>query len=663
MAAAEVAQERLSTELEKALTTTLEAAKAQTQDRDELAERLTRILAQMQVTQSAAEGRVSALETELTRLRQDSTATREQLTADLAGAREAAAQSKADLEAELARQRATNVESETQYQAELENLQNQHAATLATLQQQMATLRTEADASRRQLESELAALQADAASVMAGLETELSQAQNDLVLARNAASSTAQERALIETRLLQALDALENAQAAASEQAVLQQRLLAALNAQSDAETSASEQRDLAQARADLLAQAQDALSEQRSVSEKAQRETALLNQQVAALREQLGGLQAILDDYQQRDVAQNVQLQNLGQDLNAALARAASEERRRRLLEEGERKRLEVEAERLASRAEDLETKAEDLERYRSEFFGRLRNVLGNQEGVRIAGDRFVFASEVLFDPGSATLSAAGEVEIAKVARILQTVAAEIPPELNWIIRVDGHTDNTAMLGSPKYSDNWELSQGRALSVVRFMIEGLGIPPGRLAANGFGEYQPVNPADTPEARAQNRRIELKFTERLAGPALCPTGPFQPAPPSWPHPVQSSPVSPQARYVTRRSGTFAVRVSSRPVTNGPCHQMGKFPDIDNSADPVDFFVTTHKDRHTLVGALDPCLVAQSFAGGAEKLRLIAFQCDFMHREKARWPRNGQANTVGLLSAKGIGPKDQRGRRV
>ena len=142
------------------------------------------------------------------------------------------------------------------------------------------------------------------------------------------------------------------------------------------------------------------------------------------------------------------------------------------------------------------------------------MRNVLGNQDGVRIEGDRFVFASEVLFDPGSAELSAEGEAEVAKVAQILQAVAAEIPPELNWIIRVDGHTDNTAMAGSAKYSDNWELSQGRALSVVRYMIEGLGIAPDRLAANGFGEYQPVNTADTPEARAQNRRIELKFTER-----------------------------------------------------------------------------------------------------------------------------------------------------
>ena len=195
-------------------------------------------------------------------------------------------------------------------------------------------------------------------------------------------------------------------------------------------------------------------------------------------------------------------------------MARAASEERRRRILEEQERKRLEAEAAALADRAQSAETKAEDLERYRSEFFGRLRDVLGSQEGVRIEGDRFVFASEVLFAPASAELSEAGKAEIAKVARILQSVAAAIPPELDWIIRVDGHTDSTTLLGHPKFNDNWELSQGRALSVVRYMIEALGIPPNRLAANGFGEYQPVNPANTPEAHSQNRRIELKFTER-----------------------------------------------------------------------------------------------------------------------------------------------------
>jgi len=142
------------------------------------------------------------------------------------------------------------------------------------------------------------------------------------------------------------------------------------------------------------------------------------------------------------------------------------------------------------------------------------LRDLLGNQEGVRIDGDRFVFSSEVLFPPGGADLSVEGELEIAKVANILRSVAKEIPPEIDWVIRVDGHTDDTPLINHPKYADNWELSQGRALSVVRYMVDHLAIPPNRLSANGFGEFQPINTADTPEARAQNRRIELKLTEK-----------------------------------------------------------------------------------------------------------------------------------------------------
>ncbi len=294
----------------------------------------------------------------------------------------------------------------------------------------------------------------------------------------------------------------------------LQVRLEAALAAQTEAQAEAQEQRTLAEERAALLAVARETLSVEQTISEKAQREAALLNQQMAALREQLGGLQALLDDYEERNAAADIQIQTLGQDLNAALARAASEERRRRLLEEAERARLEAEAEVLSGQNEELVAQAEDLQRYRSEFFGRLRDVLGDQEGVRIEGDRFVFSSEVLFDTGSAVLSGEGQLEVAKVANILRTVAAEIPEGLNWVIRVDGHTDNVPLAGTGRYRDNWELSQGRALSVVRYMVEALGIPPNRLAANGFGEFQPVNPADTPEARAQNRRIELKLTER-----------------------------------------------------------------------------------------------------------------------------------------------------
>jgi chemotaxis protein MotB len=132
----------------------------------------------------------------------------------------------------------------------------------------------------------------------------------------------------------------------------------------------------------------------------------------------------------------------------------------------------------------------------------------------VRIEGDRFVFSSEVLFAPASADLSPEGRQEIAKVAQILSGVVDDIPPEIDWVIRVDGHTDNLPLSGLGKFSDNWELSQGRALSVVKYMVDALGIPPDRLAANGFGEFQPVARGDTEEARAQNRRIELKFTEK-----------------------------------------------------------------------------------------------------------------------------------------------------
>ncbi|TDE36625.1 peptidoglycan -binding protein [Antarcticimicrobium sediminis] len=346
------------------------------------------------------------------------------------------------------------------------------------------------------------------------LAAELAQAKADLSAAQMATDQAGQDRATVEARLAQALEALEQAQSAGSDRAELQRRLLVALAAKDTAEQQAAEQMSESEARDILLAKARDQLSEQEAISTEAQRQTALLNQQVAALRGQLGSLQALLDDYKDRDTSQQVQLQNLGQDLNTALARAASEERRRRLLEEAERKRLEVEAKLRIAETDQLKEQAKDLERYRSDFFGRLREVLGTQEGVRIQGDRFVFSSEVLFAPGETELAPAGKAEIAKIARILRSIAAEIPPEINWVIRVDGHTDTVPVRPGADFADNWELSQARALSVVRYLVDAQGISPGRLAANGFGEYQPINPANTPEARAQNRRIELKLTEK-----------------------------------------------------------------------------------------------------------------------------------------------------
>ncbi len=241
-------------------------------------------------------------------------------------------------------------------------------------------------------------------------------------------------------------------------------------------------------------------LSEQQEENLAAARKLALLNEQITALRGQLGALQGLLDASVARDAEAKVQLEALGSQLNAALAQVATEQKKRAEMEAAERKRLEAEN--------------ADLARFRSEFFGQLSQVLAGRDGVRVVGDRFVFSSEVLFTPGAADLAPEGKTQIAGVVATLTEVAGQIPPGIDWIIRVDGHTDNMPLSGSGDFADNWQLSQARALSVVRYMVDDLGFSPERLAATGFGEFQPVATGDTPEARAQNRRIELKLTER-----------------------------------------------------------------------------------------------------------------------------------------------------
>ena len=269
-----------------------------------------------------------------------------------------------------------------------------------------------------------------------------------------------------------------------------------------------------AEQQAALLALANTQLAEQEALSAESQRQVVLLNEQITALRTQVGNLQSLLNLAEEADREAQVQIETLWSQLNTALARVAAEERQRRALEEAERLRLEGEAARLEEEAERLAAEAETLARFKSDFFGQLREVLEGQDRVRIEGDRFIFASEVLFQPGRAQLSPEGQAEIANIADILRSIADDIPPGIDWVIRVDGHTDNIPVGSSSRYADNWELSQAHALSVVRFMSEDLNIPPARLAANGFGEFQPLNPDNTPEARAQNRRIELKLTER-----------------------------------------------------------------------------------------------------------------------------------------------------
>lgn len=362
-------------------------------------------------------------------------------------------------------------------------------------------------AAAQALRDRLQSADAELTAMTLALETQRKKAEDTLTLL----AAADQVRSDLTARLAAALSDGEASAAeldrlrtsmsqGAQSEAELQKSLAEALAAKALAATEIAETLSESERRAALLATAKTELKTAQEQTAEAVKQQALLNRQVAALRGQLGQLQALLDDYKVRAAADNVQLQTLGSDLNAALARVASEERQRRVLEEAERKRL--------------ETEKQDLEKYKSEFFGRLREVLATQEGVRVVGDRFVFSSEVLFGQGRADLSPEGEGEIAKIADILRDIMGEIPAGIDWVIRVDGHTDNVPLSGLGEFADNWELSQARALSVVRYMVDYLGLPPERLSANGFGQYQPVNPADTAAARAQNRRIELKLTER-----------------------------------------------------------------------------------------------------------------------------------------------------
>jgi chemotaxis protein MotB len=266
------------------------------------------------------------------------------------------------------------------------------------------------------------------------------------------------------------------------------------------AQTNAAKTAMAGDQKAALLAVAEAALTAEQAKSQDSARMAEVLNQQIAALRAQLGELQGMLDASAAKDSTNKVQIDALGSKLNAALAQVASEQKKRAELEEIERKRLQ------AVNA--------DLEKFRSEFFGQLSQLLAGKPGVRVVGDRFVFSSEVLFTAGSADLAPEGQAQIADVVKILDEVAGKIPPSIDWIIRVDGHTDDVPLSGEGAFKDNWQLSQARALSVVRYMQDGLGFPPQRLAATGFGEYQPVASGGSFEDRAQNRRIELKLTER-----------------------------------------------------------------------------------------------------------------------------------------------------
>ena len=225
------------------------------------------------------------------------------------------------------------------------------------------------------------------------------------------------------------------------------------------------------------LKQSGKTLLAEREISKSARAKLALLNQQMAALRQTLAKISQALEVSEKLAADQKIQVSSLGQRLNAALA-----------------------------------SKVHELSRYRSEFFGRLRELLGGKKGVRIVGDRFVGQSEVLCAKGSAVMGEAGKKRLLQLAQTLREISKDIPPDIDWVLRVDGHTDKDPIHTS-RFPSNWELSSARAISVVQFLVS-QNLPPNRFAAAGFGEFQPLEKRDDEIAKRRNRRIELKFTQR-----------------------------------------------------------------------------------------------------------------------------------------------------
>ncbi len=221
----------------------------------------------------------------------------------------------------------------------------------------------------------------------------------------------------------------------------------------------------------------QTALDKEKALTSEALSQVELLNQQIAAMRRQLAQLNSILTDAETRNKSSEAQIAELGKRLNSALAQ-----------------------------------RVQELSRYRSEFFGRLRQILSQRSDILVVGDRFVFQSEVLFAKGDSEISPLGQTEMLKLADALRQLEAEIPQDIAWVLRVDGHTDIDP-IKSPFFQSNWELSSARAIAVVKYLIA-QGVAPKHLVAAGFGEFQPLDVGTSEDAKSQNRRIELKLTER-----------------------------------------------------------------------------------------------------------------------------------------------------
>ena len=318
-------------------------------------------------------------------------------------------------------------------------------------------------------------------SNLLGIRASLDTAQAELAKAQKERDDFAAQRSSLTDELEETYKSLEDANKTISVDKETIEVQLAELAALQQDIIALQALRDELSNRVDrALRDAEDnakSLSEERKISLAAKAQVALLNRQLAALRRQVATLNNALEASEVRDKKSQVKIANLGQRLNAALAR-----------------------------------KVQELARYRSEFFGRLRKVLGNRRDIQIVGDRFVFQSEVLFASGSDVLAPSGRLQMAKLGKTLKGITVTIPSDINWVLRIDGHTDRVP-IQTLRFPSNWELSAARAISVVKFLIS-QGIPANRLAAAGFGEFQPLDARNDEFAFRRNRRIELKLDQR-----------------------------------------------------------------------------------------------------------------------------------------------------
>ena len=322
-----------------------------------------------------------------------------------------------------------------------------------------------------------------------GQQTQAAAAANSQLLSvQEALTATQKKLTSTDASLSQATEAVAAATAATrvadARVADLQTQLTAALTrASADEASLATARTSLQQDQAQLAQQQQlvsagsAALSQQRQATNSANEEIALLNQQMAQLRAQLTAIASALQLQESQGRDKDAEIADLGRKLNLALA-----------------------------------AKVQELQRYRSDFFGKLREILKNQPNIKIVGDRFVFQSDVLFPVDGADLTAAGQGQIGDIATAVKGIMKEIPPNISWMLRVDGHADSQPITSGP-YKNNWDLSAARAMAVVQLLIQD-GVPPNHLAATAFADTQPIDPAHTPAAYAKNRRIEFRLTDR-----------------------------------------------------------------------------------------------------------------------------------------------------